>query len=153
MKQTIKDLLRDNEVTKGFIPSYDLLNELGTNIYLTFIESNKGDKKFIDKILNSKEYNDQFLTQILNKRVEVWELQDKIDNAALAMYHCFNIPSPGAAVIYLIDLLEFYETNGRKATVDDMANIYPLGFYNKETLIFIIDNITKQKLSVWSNIY
>ena len=153
MKQTIKDLLRDNEFTKGFIPSYNLLNELGTNMYLTFIESNKGDKKFIDKILNSKEYNNQFLTQILNKRVEVCELQDKIDNAALAMYLCFNIPNPGAVVIYLIDLLEFYETNGRKATVDDMADIYPLGFYNKETLIFIIDNITKRNLSVWSNIY
>lgn len=153
MKQTIKDLLRDNEFTKGFIPSYNLLNELGTNMYLSFIESNKGDKKFINKILDSKTYNNQFLTQILNKRIEVYELQDKIDKGTLAMYLCFNIPNPGAAVIYLIDLLEFYETNGRKATVDDMVDIYPLGFYNKETLIFIIDNITKQNLSVWSKIY
>lgn len=151
--KTIKDLLRDNEFTKGFIPSYDSLTELGTNMYLSFIESNKGDKKFINKILDSKEYNNQFLTQILNKRVEVCELQDKIDKETLAMYLCFNIPTPGAVVIYLIELLEFYETNGRKATVDDIVDIYPLGFYNKETLIFIIDNITKRNLSVWSNIY
>lgn len=151
--KTIKDLLRDNEFTKGFIPSYELLTGFGSNTYLAFIESNKGDKKFINKLLKSKEYNNQFLTQILNKRVEVCELQDKIDKEALAMYLCFNIPNPGAAIIYLIELLEFYETNGRKATIVDIADIYPRGFYNKETLIFIIDNITKQNLSVWSKIY
>ncbi len=154
-QKTIKDPLRDFDFTKGKNISYEPFDVEQTKLFIMFTMSNNedNDKSFIKELLSSDEYNNQFLTQILKKRIEVFNLQDKIDDEALAMYLCFNICSPGAAIIYLIDLLEFYETKGRKATIGDISNIYPMGFYDENSLLFIIDNITKPKLSIWSQIY
>ncbi len=153
-QKTIKDLLRDSDFTKGKNISYEPFDVEQTKLFIMFTMDNKNeDRSFIKELLSSDEYNNQFLTQILKKRIEVFNLQDKIDDEALAMYLCFNICSPGAAIIYLIDLLEFYETKGRKATIEDISNMYPMGFYDENSLLFIIDNITKPKLSIWSQIY
>ena len=152
-QKTIKELLRDSEFTKGKNISYESFDEDQTRLFIMFTMSNDGEGSFAGDLIKSDEYNKQFLTQILKQRVKVFELQDKIDEEALAMYVCFNITNPGSAIIYLIDLLEFYETHGRKATIADISNIYPMGFYDKDSLLFIIDKITKPKLSIWSTIY
>ena len=154
--KTVRQLLEDSEFTKGLIKDYVPFKEFQTKLFVMFTMEDKKkpeDRIFINDFINSDDYNNQFLTKVLKKRIEACELSNMINEEVLAMWVCFSISSPGAAIIYLIDLLEFYETYKRKAEISDISNIYPFGFYNENTLLFIIDNIMKPNKSIWSKIY
>ena len=154
--KTVRQLLDDTEFVKGMRKEYTPFEEYQTRLFIMFTMEDKKkpeERKFINDFINSDDYNGQFITKVLKKRIEAFKLEDKINDEVLAMWICFGISSPGAAIIYLIDLLEFYETHHRKADISDISNIYPFGFYDENTLLFIIDNIMKPNRSIFSKIY
>jgi len=89
------------------------------------------------------------------KRIEVYELQDKIDNCEIfKILMIFNINNPGKAMVILLDFLEYYDRHSKKANVKDMMlEVYPKGFYDESTFINIIDNYIKTKKVKYAGIY
>ena len=89
------------------------------------------------------------------KRIEAYELQDKIDNCEIfKILIIFNINNPGKAMVILLDFLEYYDRHGKKASMKDMVlEVYPKGFYDEATFIDIIDNYIKTKKVKYAEVY
>jgi hypothetical protein len=65
-----------------------------------------------------------------------------------------GINTPGKAIMYLIDLLEYNSLTGAVVTMDTVVNdIYPEGFYSDKTCTYIIDNVLKPNKTEWSWLY
>lgn len=91
-----------------------------------------------------------FLTEIVKKRIEGLKLPIKFTDYALLAVNAFA-KNPGEAVIVLIDALEKYE--GEEVTTAKLCQLYPAGFYTRDSVESYIDDVLKPKLTKWSKIY
>lgn len=141
----IEDVMRE----KNFRPEYKNLSEDGVRLFLQFTTSSE----VLQHVLKSKEYKDQFFTEILDGRINTFELQEKVKHEALISYIVFELNNPAKVILLLIRLLEFYEKNKRAAGWKDIVNIFPMGFYDDNTCRFIIENCLKTRKTINSEIY
>ena len=87
----------------------------------------------------------RFLSNIIRKRIEVLKLPIKFTE-----YDLF-VDRPGSAVLLLIDALTKYEDE--TITIKKLAELYPNGFYDEQTLVTIIDEELKTGKRKWAEIY
>lgn len=92
----------------------------------------------------------RFLSNIIRKRVEVLKLPISFTEYAY-MYIDLFVDRPGSAVLLLMDALEKYEN--QTVDIKKLAELYPDGFYDEETLIKIIDEEIKTGKRKWAEIY
>lgn len=92
----------------------------------------------------------RFLSNIVRKRIEVLKLPIVFTEYAY-MYVDLFVDRPGSAVLFLIDALTKYE--GQTVTIKKLAELYPHGFYDEETLVTIIDEELKTGKRKWAEIY
>ena len=105
-------------------------------------------------IFKTKEFEEEVLLQIIHKRVVNMGLEDKVTKSAILTSILFGIDNPGKAVVYLMELLDYYDINKRPATGKDvMMFIYPDGFYRQEKFTEIVSNVVKPNLSTNCTIY
>src|SRR5512137_2310528 len=98
----------------------------------------------------SPSIDEQFLVQILNKRIEVHKLPISFsDGAKLCVLALTD--RPGSVVALLIDCLTNFE--GQTVTSKQLADLYPVGFYDEPTMIRYIDEYLKPKKVKWAEIY
>ena len=144
--KTVKEIAME----KGFGMAYKPLTEDNMKLFLMA----NLDEEFLKTIIKEEEYQKMFLTQILNKRLKEFSLEDKVSEEALFMYIVYDATNPGKAIVFLIALVEFYYINKRVATIADIATeIFPLGFYNDATCMFVIDECMKKRKVIGSEIY
>jgi hypothetical protein len=99
---------------------------------------------------SNEDVDQQFLTRVLQKRIEAFKLPISFSsNARLAVLTL--VDRPGSVVVLLIDCLNAYE--GQTVTVDMLAELYPIGFYDEVTLSRYIEDFLKQGKVKWSEIY
>lgn len=91
-----------------------------------------------------------FLPNIIQARIKAMNLPIEITDygymALLAL-----VDRPGAAVVALIDLLTKFE--GKTIGTNEVAELYPFGFYTEESMIDYIDNYIKPGKIKWAEIY
>ena len=95
------------------------------------------------------EFSDMFSSQIIQKRIEAFELSIEFNIYALT---CVSILcySPGGVVILLIDCLN---AKLKKVTVANLTDIYPMGFYTQDELDIRIDEIKNNPTLGWNKLY
>jgi hypothetical protein len=96
------------------------------------------------------EAEEAFLVQVLNKRIEVHNLPISFSGPAKMAVLALT-DRPGSVVALLIDCLNAYE--GQKVTVEKLADLYPTGFYDEDTLIRYADQYLKTRKVKWSDLY
>lgn len=132
-----------NTWAEGLNPTYAPMTDEQSKTFISavLIEVQKKD---------IPEVNDIFGVQILNKRLEVMKLPihftDPAKLASMAM-----ADTPGAIVTILIDCLNAFE--GKTVTTEDIANLYPVGFYTPESLEKYIDGYLKTRKVKWAELY
>lgn len=92
----------------------------------------------------------RFLSNIIRKRIEVLKLPIKFTEYAY-MYVDLFVDRPGSAVLLLIDALTKYEN--QTVDIKKLAELYPNGFYDEQTLVTIIDEELKTGKRKWAEIY
>ena len=93
-------------------------------------------------------------SQVFIKRVTSLKLEDKIDVNLHIFTHIYGMTNPGAIVLLVMELFEFYITYGRVATISDVnLMLFPDGYYTKDTMVEIIDTLIKPEVVMSSFIY
>ncbi len=116
-------------------------------VIATFTEL-KNDKDGVDPEI--PELENHFLIQILNKRIEALKLPIKFScSAKLAALALAD--RPGAMVALLIDCLNAHE--GETITSGHLAELYPAGFYDEDSMCKYIDEYIKPRKIKWAEIY
>lgn len=91
---------------------------------------------------------------ILNKRLETYNLTDKIDKHALILLDIFANGNPGVGMFGLIHLLNHADDKGGQITMDDFSlRVYPYGFPTRESIMKVVDNLIKTRMVPYSEIY
>lgn len=90
--------------------------------------------------------------QIIQKRIEVYELNIKFSITGVIAAMALTRGVPGRCVTLLIDLLNTLP-QGHEVTARDLAYLYPHGFYNEETFGEYIDTVLKPRKMNWTHIY
>ena len=90
-------------------------------INLTFAKMNNVNA--LDSILDEMN-NGRTVLSILNKRLEAYNLTDKIDKHALILLDIFANRNPGAGMFGLIHLLNHADDKGGQITFDDISMRY-----------------------------
>jgi hypothetical protein len=97
-----------------------------------------------------EELNEEFLIQILDRRIEVMKLPISFSPAAKLAILAL-IDRPGSVVVLLIDCLNAYEK--LKVTVPLLVELYPEGFYDEPTLERYVEGYMKPRKVKWSDVY
>jgi hypothetical protein len=124
----------------GFVPKYKELSKDQAELFLQLC--------ILGKDFEIQEM--PFLSKIVQLRVEVNKLPIKLTNQGLMAVNCFA-HNPGAAVILLIDFISNFENE--ELNCDNLAKLYPVGFYTEESMEDLIDNYLKTKQTKWSRLY
>jgi hypothetical protein len=100
-----------------------------------------------------------FLSQIVQKRIEVLKLPIKFTPLALLAINCFA-DRPGAAVLFLIDALNKFKFEDKPGSENPVVTVemictelYPLGFYTGDAMADRIDNEIIAKKDRFSYVY
>lgn len=88
---------------------------------------------------------------VVKKRVEMLKLPISFTIGGYLALGVLSNGNPGRAVISLCDCLSEYE--GKTVSAKEVADLYPWGFYNEDSLVDIIDNWMKTKKHKWNHIY
>jgi hypothetical protein len=124
-------------------PKYVPMSEIRSKLYLIGCLTDHEKKP-------SPNIDEQFLIQILNKRIEVLKLpisfSDGAKNCILAL-----TDRPGSVMALLVDCLNNFE--GQTVTSKELADLYPMGFYDEETMLRYIDEYLKPRKIKWAEIY
>lgn len=90
------------------------------------------------------------LIKILDKRLEAMKLPIHFTGPAkVAVLSLCSVA--GEVVVLLIDCLNAYENKTVSPT--DIANIYPEGFYDRESFERYVENYIKPKKVKWAGVY
>lgn len=120
---------------------YQPLDETQTSAYLNVVVAE--GTGVLDTL--DKEMQGLFTYDILRKRVEVLELQDKVGVGALAVATILGDGNPGKTMLALVDMLNLHDETGRKVTSQDVSLLlYPHGFYTDEQAMSLIDTYLKK---------
>lgn len=150
--KTIKDTLEELNIT----PKYKKLDQdTAINIItlLSMVSSGQITEKSILEVLHTD--SKYFLLQVFWKRIEALNLADKVSSTVLIGIDLLEISTPAESVIAVIDIVAYVEKNNiTQVTLEELFMcIYPDGFYDKETVVKIIDNVLKPKRCTFSEIY
>jgi hypothetical protein len=120
------------------------IDEMKTYIYLIMNDIN-GELK--------EDLESSFIYQIIEKRIDVYGLSDKISQEVIPFISLFSDGNPGKAIVILIDILNLSETLQRQIVKSDIGlEIYQDGCYTEETFEQLID-LCKNREVRFSNIY
>lgn len=89
-------------------------------------------------------------SQIIQIRVEAMKLPISFSAASIVATAAFAA-NPGKAVVVLCDCLNAYE--GKTVSVENLAEIYPWGFYSDEIFMEIVDEWMKTGMHKWAHVY
>jgi len=142
--------IKDNiEILDNY--AQDTLSQDSMGLLITILTSTDNDKLIEEMVDGVK---DDALYNIFIKRINAFDLSSMVDKNAWIGLYVFDIVNPGAIIIYLIRLLEFYDEYGRAATINDICTtLFPTGFYNALTVSSIIDVLIKPKVIKFAYIY
>jgi len=144
-KPTIKEAVVDNSIVVNYKQMEH--DEILMLTYITVISSDE-----YNSILSELEQSQQ--SQVFIKRITGLKLEDKIDVNLHVLTHIYGMTNPGAIVLLVMELFEFYITYGRVATLVDInIAIFPDGYYTKETIVEIVDKLVKTDIVMSSFIY
>lgn len=90
------------------------------------------------------------LSEIVQKRIDAFELPIKFTPIALVAIHAL-VANPGQAICLLIDALNKFE--GETIDMDKLAELYPFGFYTKDSFQKYVDEYLKPRKVKWAEIY
>lgn len=132
-----------NTWATGLNPTYKKFDDWQTELFLISITD---AHRITDKV------NDEFLIKILDKRIEVMNLPIKFSQAGKVAALCFA-DRAGAMVMLLIDCLNAYE--GKEVTPQMLADLYPEGFYDEDTMMRYADGYLKHpnRRVKWAEVY
>lgn len=124
----------------------------GTRMFVTL---SLMDDKAVDEMFEALTGDSFTPTNIIYKRYlsskERLNLPE-IDKKVFIASECFELGSPGKAVLYLIDILGRNEKD--RITFDDISMImYPMGFFDDDSARLIINDYVKTKKLKYSEIY
>lgn len=125
-----------------FKPEYKRLNNSQTGMLAMLI---------VGKLEDIPENDKPHMIKVIEKRIDVLNLPVKFTPNALysTMVFCENV---GSAIVFLIDALTKFE--GEEVTLNMVyTELYPNGFYTRESFEDYIDNYIKPKNVKWSEIY
>lgn len=116
---------------------------------LITVFNNTNDQEMFNDILETT------VGKFVNGKINSFNLTNKVNlNTALGLSAGFNLLIPGQIVLMLIDLVNFYDKYQKEATMlDAFQKIYPMGFYNEDSFIKIVDEYLKSKRLKNSEIY
>lgn len=101
-------------------------------------------------VANADKINNDMRSQIIDKRIEVLKLPIKFTTSAkLAVLALTD--NPGKVVALLVDCLNNFE--GQEITSREIAELYPVGFYDDATFERYIDEYLKPRKVKWAEIY
>jgi len=111
--------------------------------------------KNLDFINDADELKCSPMYKILKGNIVAYGLEEKVNlNIAVTLAIAFNLNNPGMWKLLLIDLLNFYVSNNKPATIEDLSMfIYPMGFYDDKSFIRIVDDYLKPNLLLNSEMY
>ena len=127
----------------GFKPQYQPMTREQTELFATVLLS--GDMEEI----SDKEAPHPL--KILRKRIEVLELPIKFSPKAELLSLIVTDGNPGKMMTVLIEALSNYEN--KTVDADEIAELYPWGFYTEDSVMELIDNYFKTRKAKWSEIY
>lgn len=124
----------------------------GTRMFVTL---SLMDDKAVDEMFEALTGDVFTPTNIIYKRYlsnkERWNLPE-IDKKVFIASECFELGSPGKAVLYLIDILG--RNNKERITFEDISMImYPMGFFDDASARLIINEYVKTKKLKYSEMY
>jgi hypothetical protein len=91
---------------------------------------------------------------MLDKRIHAFNLHSSVSDDGMLFWIVLGIGSPAALMLYLIALTDFHTVNERAADAKDIATlIFPDGFYTRETVTVIKNEIIKTNKSINGFIY
>jgi hypothetical protein len=134
----------ENTWAKGLNPKYEPMSEEQCKVFITAVMLEE------QKTTSIPEVEGHFFLKILDKRIEAGKLPISF-TAPAKMAVLALVQQAGGAVTLLIDCLNAFE--GKTVTVDDLANLYPTGFYDEPTLMRYIDSYLKHRQVKWSELY
>jgi hypothetical protein len=134
----------ENTWAKGLNPKYEPMNEEQCKVFITAVMLEQKKETSIPEV------EGHFFLKILNKRIEAGKLPISF-TAPAKMAVLALVDRAGSVVALLIDCLNAFE--GKTVTVDDLANLYPTGFYDEPTLMRYIDSYLKHRQVKWSELY
>lgn len=139
---------------KGFEPQFNKLEISEMILYKELITmSDERLKLMFDEVIKTTPNDDLFLHNIMLKRIEAFELENFIPDYFVMYIDIYNLYNPGRVVLFVCLLVEMSKQLGRRLTVSDVNNMFPIGFYNDETCIWMIDNLIKTKIHPEYKIY
>lgn len=137
-----------NTWAEGLNPTYKPMDQSQTELFIaaTFTEITG---KSVSEV-TTKAIEGQGLIRILDLRIEAFKLPITFTlpgkMAALAL-----VSVAGAMVILLIDCLNAFE--GKAVGAGELANLYPDGFYDLETLERYANEYMRPRRVKWSDVY
>jgi len=149
---SLKEAINDSGIilnTKTDFVSFTDCIDLSTAISITMLTESA-----CAEIFKSEEFKEEFIFQVMYKRVKAYGLEDKVSKSAIIASLLFNIDNPGKAITYIIELLDYYNKTNKVANGKDvMMFIYPDGFYTNDKFTEIVDKVIKPNLSTNTYIY
>jgi hypothetical protein len=134
----------ENTWAEGLNPKFEPLDETQCKVFLT------ATMLELQKTTSIPEVEGHFFLKVLDTRIEARKLPISF-TAPAKMAVLALVKQVGGAVALLIDCLNAFE--GKTVTVDDLANLYPTGFYDEPTLMRYIDSYLKHRQVKWSELY
>lgn len=139
---------------RSFEPKFNKLEISDMIFYKELITmSDERLKLMFDEVIKTTPNDDLFLHNIMLKRIEAFELENFIPDYFVMYIDIYNLYNPGRVVLFVCLLVEMSKQLGRRLTVSDVNNMFPIGFYNDETCIWMIDNLIKTKIHPEYKIY
>ena len=141
--------LSSNIVIAKLHPEYRQLEMDGVKI-MTILHGASDENKY-EMISN---ISSEGLGAVLIKRINAFQLEDAVSNDGKLFWMVLDVNTPGALMLYLIKLLDFYTEHNRPATLEDLGmRIFPNGFYTTNSGIDIVNNIVKENKAINGYIY
>lgn len=139
---------------RGYEPKFNKLEISEMILYKELITMS--DERLIsmfDEVIKTTPNDDLFLHNIMLKRIKAFELEKYIPDYFVMYIDIYNLYKPSIVVLFVCLLVEMSKKLDRRLTVSDVNNMFPIGFYNDETCIWIIDNLMKTKIHPEYGIY
>lgn len=138
-------MLAERSWAPGFNPAYKPMSEEQTKLFMTasMLSLQQKNEPF-DEIERT------FLIQILMKRITAMKLPISFTGPGkLAVLALVEIP--GELIALLIDCLNAYE--GKSVGPQEVADLYPVGFYTKDSFEEYVDKFISAKKVKWHEVY
>jgi hypothetical protein len=139
-----------NTWAEGLNPRYTPMDEEQSKLFTTacLLEGRQPGQD--DLAALEKSLSEQFFIKVLDKRIEAMKLPIQFSQTGKMAALAF-VKVVGAMVVLLIDCLNAYE--GKTITTAELADLYPIGFYDEATLERYVDDYMKPRRVKWSDVY